>query len=266
MKKIAWILTGILLPGVYLLGGCSQEGLDTYDTSRNEIYFGMENRNKSQANVFVDTTVFSFGEFPNTPDTVIYIRVNALGGISAADRTFEYEVVDSLTTAQEGTFYALSETTGVIPADSTHGYIPVQIYNKVDMKKKPMYYLTLQLRENENFSLGLQQEYVDKLNDKYVQLTRHYVGMSVRVQKPANWYKVENYFLTFSEEKYKLINELCHLTREDWDNVRFYVFEVYWITVKNYLQDQINKGNPVMEEDMRTGRKTPMKVNGLTGI
>lgn len=264
MKTIYFI--GSLFLGIGLLGSCSKEGLETYESGRNSVYFGVENKIKTNPNVFVDTTIFSFGDHELVQDTILMIRVNALGDFSSVDREFEYEVVDSLTNAIEGTFYTLPEARCVIPAGSTCGYIPVHVYYSNEMKKLPMYYLVLQLKENVNFNLDLKLEYVDKLNDKYVQLTRHWVGISSRIQKPASWYKVEQYFLSFSSDKYKLINGLCHLTKEDWVDMQFYIAEAYWVAVRNYLQQQIDAGQPVMEENERTGRKQIMKVKGLTGV
>lgn len=265
MKK-RFIYSGILLAGICLWGACSEVGLDTYQPDQNSVYFGMLNGKRSEKNVFVDTTRFSFGDYENTPDTVIYIRVNALGGVSTVDRTFEYEVVDSLTTAIEGVFYTLPEEACVVPANQTFGLIPVHIYYSTQMKASPMYYLVLQLKPNEYFNLDLKLEYVDKTNKQYVQLTRHWVGMSSRIQKPAKWFQVEQYFLDFSSDKYKLINQLCKLNKTDWDNMAFYIAEAYWVAVRNYLQEQINAGTPVMEENDRTGKKQIMKVKGLTGV
>lgn len=266
MKKKEIIYTAAALVSMFCWGGCSTVGFDTYDTAQNSVYFGMTNPNTSQKNVFVDTTVFSFGEFEKVTDTVIYIRVNALGGFFDTDRTFEYEVVDSLSTAIEGDIYTLPEKTGVIPANATCGYIPVRMHNTAALKKRAMFYLVLQLKPNENFNLDLKLEYVDKVNNNFVQLTRHYVGISNRIQQPESWYKVSGYFLDFSSDKYKLINELCHLVKEDWETMQFYTAEAYWVAVRNYLQERIDAGEPVMEEHPRTGRKQIMKVKGLTGI
>lgn len=260
-KLIYAVLLGLF---ICYLSGCSQEGLDTYDLGETSVYFGVENTNASQSNVFVDTTIFSFGDYSNITDTTLYIQVNALGGLSPVDREFEFEVVDSLTTA-EG-FYTLTGTKGVIPAYSTEGYIPVRLTYSEEMKKRPMFYLVLQLKPNANFNLDLQLEYVDKTNDKYIQLTRHCVGVSSRIQKPKMWYVVEQYFLDYSSDKYKLINELCHLTKDDWTTMTFYIGEAYWVAVRNHLQKCIDEGNPVMEENDRTGRKQIMKVRGLTGV
>lgn len=267
MKKKQLIFMGLLGIGIYFLGGCSKVGFDTYDVSESNIYFGMENTKKSQKNVFVDTTVFSFGEYENTSDTTIYIRVNAMGGLSEVERTFEYEVVDSMTTAKVGEFYELPEKTGIIPAGSTCGYIPVIIHNCNSMKDRATWFLVLQLKPNQNFNLDLKQEYVDNNNQQYVELTRHWVGMSARIQKPASWvHAAEQYFLEFSSDKYKLINQLCHLTKSNWDNMQYYLAEPYWIVVRNYLQKKIDQNDPVMERNERTGRLQIMKVKGLTGV
>lgn len=238
-------------------------GLDTYEPGETSVYFGMKNGNRSLPNVFVDTTVFSFGEYTNLTDTTVNIQVNALGGISMEDREFEFEVVDSLTTA--GGFYTLTGTTGVVPAGETCGFIPVRLTYSDKMKKQPVFYVVLQLKPNANFNLDLKYEYVDKVNDKYVELTRHYVGVSSRIQKPKEWFRVEQYFLDFTSDKYKLINQLCELTKKDWDSMNFTVGESYWVVVRNYLQKRIDDGDPVMEEDA-LGRKRKMVVKGLTGL
>lgn len=136
-KKGLWFMV-ILTAGLLGMGGCSKINLDTYNTSECDIYFGVENTNKGKKQVFVDTTTFSFGDYKDLPDTVVLIRVNALGGVSAQPRTFEFEVVDSLTTAIEGSYYTLDGYTGVIPANATCGYIPVHLYFRDDMKNQAM--------------------------------------------------------------------------------------------------------------------------------
>lgn len=264
MKMKELIYWGILWITICCLGGCSKVGLSTYVPEETSVYFGMENTNRSLSNVFVDSTVFSFGDYTNITDTTLNIRVNALGGISPVDREFEFEVVDSLTTAKG--FYTITGNTGVIPANSTHTFIPIRLTYSDEMKKQPMFYLVLQLKPNANFNLDLPLEYVDKANDKYVHLTRHWVGVTSRIQKPKLWYVVEQYFLDFSSDKYKLINELCHLTKDDWSKMTFYIGEAYWVAVRNHLQKCIDEGNPVMQEDDRTGKKEYMKVKGLTGV
>lgn len=127
-------------------------------------------------------------------------------------------------------------------------------------------YLTLQLKPSTDFTLNLKQEYVDKENGKYVELLRHWIGVSSRVQKPVSWYRVESFFLDFTSDKYNLINELCHLTKNDWDSMQSYLAEAYWVAVRNHLQVNINAGTPVMERNERTGRMQVMKVKGLTGV
>lgn len=267
MKKKGFSGMFTVLGMIGLFYGCSQESLDTYDSSENSIYFGMENKSSAYSKVFLDTTVFSFGDHENITDTTVMIRVNALGGYFYEPREFEFEVVDSLTTAKEGIHFTLPETRkGVIPAEATCGYIPVHITYNADMKNRAMWYLVLQLKPNRYFNLDLKLEYVDKNNDEYVQLTRHCIGISARIQQPESWFRVAEFFGTFSSDKYKLINMVCGLTKEDWEVMQRNIGEVYWIAVRNYLQLRIDAGDPVMEEDERTGRKQIMVVTGLTGI
>ena len=267
MRNSGFLWLCILWAGILLFSRCSKDSLDTYNPAETSIYFGVKNPSKATKNVFVDTTVFSFGDYEGLTDTIVQIRVNALGGLAHVDRKFEYEVVDSMTTATEGVHFILpGMKEGIIPGDSVCGYIPVHIVYSDGMKNKAMWYLVLQLKANSGFNLDLRQEYVDISNDKYVELTRHWIGMSSRIQKPTRWYQVESYFLEFSSDKYKLINQLCHLNKEDWDNIAFYIAETYWVAVRNYLQKNIDAGTPVMEQNERTGRKQIMKVKGLTGL
>lgn len=266
MEKRGLLFMVVLVAGLFCMEGCSKTGLDTYNISECDIYFGMENMNKGKKQVFVDTTTFSFGDYKDLPDTVVLIRVNALGGVSAQPRMFEFEVVDSLTTAIEGSYYTLDGNTGVIPANATCGYISVHLYYQENMKDRAMWYLTLQLKPGTDFTLNLKQEYVDKENGKYVELLRHWIGISSRIQKPASWFRVEAFFLDFTGDKYNLINEVCHLTRNDWDSMQSYIAEAYWVAVRNHLQVNIDAGTPIMERNERTGKMQIMKVKGLTGI
>lgn len=267
MKKSIFLGLSMFWAGISLFVGCSQEDLDTYDTSRNSIYFGMRNPSSATKNEFVDTTMFSFGDYENITDTTVMIWVNVLGGMVSEPREFEYEIVDSLTTAIEGVHFTIDgKGKGVIPGKAVGCYIPIHIIYSDGMKDRAAWYVVLQLKANANFNLDLKKEYVDKNNGTYIELTRHWVGMSARIQKPQRWYRVQQYFLDFSEDKYKLINQLCHLTKDSWDNMQFYIAEAYWVAVRNYLQERIDAGDPVMEKDERTGRMQPMKVKGLTGI
>lgn len=266
MKKSGFLWLTMIW-GSLLWSGCSKDDLDTYDPSRNSIYFGMLNPSSATNNVFVDTTLFSFADHEGVTDTVIQIQVNALGGFFNEPREFEYEIVDSLTTAVEGVHFTLpEEKKGIVPAQDACGYIPVHVLYSAGMKDRPVWYLALQLKPTKDFNLDLKLEYVDKNNNEYVQLTRHWLGMSSRIQKPERWYQIEQYFLDFSEDKYKLISQLCHLRKQDWDEITFYIAETYWIVVRNYLQKRIDEGNPVMVRDERTSRMKPMEVKGLTGI
>ncbi|MGL5682248.1 MAG: DUF4843 domain-containing protein [Marinifilaceae bacterium] len=264
--KLYNILKGTLLLSVLAAAGCSEVTLDKYNGEENSVYFGMINTNPSKKSTFLDSTTFSFGEYVDLSDTTIYLRVNAMGDVYDVDRSFEYEVIDSLTTAVADVFYSLPERVCVIPANETCGYIPVKLHSCDEMKKRSMYYLAIQLKPNNNFNLDLKFEYVDKTNKQYVELTRHWLGMSMKIQKPASWFQVEPYFLDFSGDKYRLINQLCKLTKEDWVDMQFYNAEAYWVAVRNHLQKNIDAGTPIMEENDRTGKKQVMKVRGLTGI
>lgn len=260
MKNIG-ITTVVLM----MLGtACSEDLLETYDTAQSHIYFGIENTERGAKSSFTDTTVVSFARYDEDLTELEWdLRVNVLGKYSETARKFDFEIIPEGTTAESGKHYELLANQGTVGGTEVCGYIPVKLLKK-DLALKTTYYIHFRLKENADFGLALEKEYVDLQNDKTVNLREHVLAVTCELAPPVTWELASSYFLTFSTKKILLINQLCNKTMDDWDNMQLYILEPMWVRVRNYLQDQINKGTPVYEDEIdKYGNQVKMRVQGL---
>lgn len=242
------------------LVACQEDALDVYSSAQSSIYFGMKNTNTALKNVFVDTTRFTFADFPVT-DTTLQLVVNVLGNYSEEPRAFKYEVVEDGTTAIAATQYELLEDDPVVLGKAIAGNIPVRLKFDIALENT-IVYLKLRLKANENFDLLLDKEYVDIQNGQCVNLLEHVIVFTAQVQAPQQWSK--DYFGVFSAKKYRLINQLCNKKPADWENLTMDDIEPMWVVVRNYLQEKMDKDDPLYEDEKDAqGNQVIMTVKGL---
>lgn len=254
MKKILILAT--ILSTTF---ACSEEALDTYPTDDNGVYFGVLNTVKSEKNVYTDKTEFSFAEYKGD-EYVIELRVNALGNFASYDRPIDFQIMADSTTAIEGTDFARVAEPNLIKANETGGVIRLKLMRTAKITSTAMT-LRLKLVENSEFSLPLPFEMVDVINNKYIHLNEHKITFFDFISEPARWKDIPN-LKAFSPDKYRLVNDLCNLTKDNW--VAFFPAEgmLRWIRIRNYLQQKIDAGTPVTEKRM-DGTVGYMSVEGL---
>ncbi|MCC8173114.1 MAG: DUF4843 domain-containing protein, partial [Odoribacter sp.] len=181
----------------------------------------------------VDTLTFSFLA-TQSPDTIINIRVRAMGQPYEYDRLFKVAIEEN--TAEEGKHYDLLESEYIIKSDSSYGYIPIKIYrqNLLDT----IVSMNLYLAPNEYFTQNLAP--VIQNNDT-IDIMRLTFVFTAEVTQPRYWQpSILGYF---SPTKFFLICEMMNMKPEEWFvSSGFSMGIVYGTAVfmTNYLNEKIN--------------------------
>lgn len=147
MKKILYIsLWAIALLQI----SCSTDEIEFFD-SNDYIYFNVEKETGAKYPTLSYTFTF---QDASVKDTIYEIPVNFLGRFKNEASTFEWKVVDSLTTAQKDVHYKILDASEqFIPANKSAGTARIHLLRTADMKTKS-YDLVLQLVDNKNFKVG----------------------------------------------------------------------------------------------------------------
>jgi len=135
MKRIIFSSLSILM--LFLFSGCIKNTLTTYkDAAQIEWDAASWNANSLGVTypIFTRVPIFNAANPASQPTITrasgtIQLRVNLIGPQSNTDGTFTYTVSQSETTAVAGTHYTALSGTGVIPANSSFGYVNVAILN-----------------------------------------------------------------------------------------------------------------------------------------
>lgn len=151
MKKYIFLLSVVLS---FL--GCEKEMMD-YE-GKDGIYFSVQEVPPSQYGnpeiwAHVDTTLIPFSLLLEN-DSTVRLKVRVMGKVVNYDRYFTLSVVDTSTTATEGEDYAPLEKQYVIPSGERDGFVEFTGFRQEKMLDST-YYVTLQLVENEYFSLPM---------------------------------------------------------------------------------------------------------------
>lgn len=133
MKKILSIFT---LFSLMLLSGCVKNDLVVFKDSKVEFDAATWNANAAGLTYPILTRVPAQGiatgaSQPSLTRTsgTIQLRVNLVGAQRSTATTFTYQVVTGESTAVAGTHFTALSGTGSIPANSSFGFIPVEILN-----------------------------------------------------------------------------------------------------------------------------------------
>ena len=176
-------------------------------------------------------------------------------------------VIDSLTTATVGEDYSPLEKQYVISAGERDGYVEFIGFRQEKMLDST-YYVTLQLMENEYFSLPMDIWRPLELKDytrENQNVIRHVVGLTDEVFEPKAW--TTNYFGPYSKKKMKLLCEMFGLQMADFDNVTEMDMErqrVYAQGLDKYLKEMDAKGETVYEDRVdKDGNPVKMAVGPL---
>lgn len=150
-----------------LTTGCTQD-LQLFEENR-YVSLDLEKNKKGFAEYS-----YTFQYLPaESEETEISVPVTLAGRIPDETQNFSIRVVDSLTTATQGTHYSLDSTRNIIPAHSSKGQIYVKLKKTEDMSDIS-YTIGLEITDNENFSYGTNRLVV--------------ITFSNRLEKPEWWY------------------------------------------------------------------------------
>ncbi len=264
MKKYIFLLSVILS---FL--GCEKEMMD-YE-GKDGVYFSVQQIPPSlygnpEIWAHLDTTLIPFSLLLEN-DSTVRLKVRVMGQVVDYDRYFTVSVVDTLTTATEGVDYAPLEKQYMISAGERDGYVEFTGFRQAKMLDST-YYVTLQLEENEYFSLPMDvwrplesKDYTKTIRD----VIRHVVGLSDEVFQPKAW--TPNYFGPYSKKKIKLLCEMFGLQMSDFDNVIEMDMErqrTYAQGLDKYLKEMEAKGETVYEDEKdKDGNPVKMAVGSL---
>ena len=137
MKKIKFIPIYMLLGILFFMSACEEEEIMTFDTSRAAVNFSSS----------------SFGySFLKNPDNeyIQEIEVDIVGDTVSYDRTFNVEVVDSMTTATSGQYEVLE---GIVKAGEFNGTLYVKLYNSEELKDTTVS-VGFKIIDSEDFNVG----------------------------------------------------------------------------------------------------------------
>lgn len=268
MKKSIYIIGFIL--SLTLLWRCEKEMMD-YE-GKSGIYFAVQTIPPSQYGdpelfAYTDTTLLPFSVLL-TDDTTVNIKVRVMGDIVDYDRPFTIHVVDTATDAVSGEDFDALKSQYVIKAGERETFIPITGHRQVKMLDTT-YYLTLELEENEYFSLPLkswrplEQDYTDK--NKVIDVVRHVIGFSDGAYQPKAW--TFNYLGKCTRKKMNLLCSMFGLKLTDFDDSNEMTMnrqQVLGQSLDRYLKEMDAKGETIYEDEVdKDGNPVKMTVGPL---
>jgi hypothetical protein len=225
MKKI--ILSISVLAVVFFYAACKPEKPAIF-AKQDGIYF----------NATADSLLYSFAKYPHRTKDTLWIPVQILGNPASDNKAITIEKAPgSDLTAIEGVHYNLMNTYAM-PTGKVSTLLPVVVYRTPDMESAAVSF-KLQLKENENFALGITAKSAIKVNIGYMQKPATWGEFS-----GSNWAGYSGNFGTWTKTKYKLIldalyNPVGDTTVSEFPYLRtgapvFYL--QYLQIVKNYIR------------------------------
>ncbi len=190
MKKLIYIC---LI--VFLAAGCNQEEIMNF-TDRD--YLSVDAAMEGDFPQYTFTFMFEDNE---VTEKSVQIPVVVTGRTSETDRKFTVRVVDTLTTAIEGTHYLqLDQSQNIVKADTVRGSISVTVKKTADLKDEAKT-LGLEIVDDNSFLQGPKPIVVFKFSN--------------RIEKPNWWYPGPWYYPNigyFTEVKARLWFEFWGIT------------------------------------------------------
>ncbi len=249
MKKLGLIF--VLFIAVW---GCSEDKLDTY-SGTSCIYFA-----PYLDGSWKDTTQFSFTNFFVT-DTVIRIKVQALGKVSDQPRSFK--VMMENTTATPGVHFDALQSEYVLKAGATSAVIPIKLYRHADLLDTVLS-ISLYLAPSENFDQVMPRK-IDSYTKKEVDVRRQVLTFSDMIIKPVYWDMFDMFYGLgyWSTTKFVFMNKLCEIDPLFWYGMpNLGKVSATANYMKNYLNEMALQGWEYAIKDPK-GPKGYMTVNGV---
>lgn len=215
----------------------------------------------STTEYYGDSTDFSFaGTNAYYTSHVLYAPVLTMGKVVDYDRPFKVVVDMEETTAVEGKDFEIELDSLVIKAGTSKAEVPVRIIRTETLLEKTLK-IVLRLQENEHFKCYLETYKNTNLytaKGEQISGVRYVFTFNEMYTQPNFWknYAEKDYFGEWTAKKYQVVNQVCGLTPIDWQYANYYGYKMqsarlpfFARTVRIYLQDQADAGNPVTDSD-----------------
>ena len=215
----------------------------------------------STTEYYGDSTDFSFaGTNAYYTSHVLYSPVLTMGKVVDYDRPFKVVVDMEETTAVEGKDFEIELDSLVIKAGTSKAEVPVRIIRTETLLEKTLK-IVLRLQENEHFKCYLETYKNTNLytaKGEQISGVRYVFTFNEMYTQPNFWknYAEKDYFGEWTAKKYQVVNQVCGLTPIDWQYANYYGYKMqsarlpfFARTVRIYLQEQADAGNPVTDSD-----------------
>ena len=215
----------------------------------------------STTEYYGDSTDFSFaGTNAYYTSHVLYAPVLTMGKVVDYDRPFKVVVDMEETTAVEGKDFEIELDSLVIKAGTSKAEVPVRIIRTETLLEKTLK-IVLRLQENEHFTCSLETYKNTNLytaKGEQISGVRYVFTFNEMYTQPNFWknYAEKDYFGEWTAKKYQVVNQVCGLTPIDWRYANYYGYKMqsarlpfFARTVRIYLQEQADAGNPVTDSD-----------------
>lgn len=215
----------------------------------------------STTEYYGDSTDFSFaGTNAYYTSHVLYAPVLTMGKVVDYDRPFKVVVDMEETTAVEGKDFEIELDSLVIKAGTSKAEVPVRIIRTKTLLEKTLK-IVLRLQENEHFKCYLETYKNTNLytaKGEQISGVRYVFTFNEMYTQPNFWknYAEKDYFGEWTAKKYQVVNQVCGLTPIDWQYANYYGYKMqsarlpfFARTVRIYLQEQADAGNPVTDSD-----------------
>ena len=215
----------------------------------------------STTEYYGDSTDFSFaGANAYYTSHMLYAPVLTMGKVVDYDRPFKVVVDMEETTAVEGKDFEIELDSLVIKAGTSKAEVPVRIIRTETLLEKTLK-IVLRLQENEHFKCYLETYKNTNLytaKGEQISGVRYVFTFNEMYTQPNFWknYAEKDYFGEWTAKKYQVVNQVCGLTPIDWQYANYYGYKMqsarlpfFARTVRIYLQEQADAGNPVTDSD-----------------
>lgn len=244
---------------------CSKEDILTFNGKESGVYFqyGWQTRLFINSESYVDSLEFSFSKVAETlMDTAITTRIRTMGNVTSYPRPVNLSVDAERTTAIEGVHYTIDWSKAAIPANEGDLRFPVTFHRTPDLIKKKVE-LVLKLEANEYFDIYFTTQNntnVYYATEQKIEADRFKFVVGEIYTAPSCWYSswspASDYFGEWTMTKFRYINRLLEIPIEDWERqgytgskVQVGRWPVQAYVVRNALQEAMDAGEPIMDED-----------------
>lgn len=277
MKRILYVICVSMLALIYT-SSCTKD-VELYNGCKSGICIQQVAYTDMYGNPlsYIDSTSYSFANAPEdvTSGTVrFYIRT--IGEVVGYDRKYVLKPMEG-STAVEGEDFDLSENDFIIKANQSIDTLIVKLYRTPKLRNQTMR-LKLGLEANEYFDTPI-NEYKStsswREQGDTLSAISYVIRFNERYSKPSYWGLFgDQYFGTFTVNKYLALNEYMGWTAYDWSyagmtgqKIQAGKMDYFARYFKKYLEKRANEGNPLLDDDgsyMQLGPNYQVDYSGLS--